>query len=365
MNPLDHANRAVLVERLLEIAQTPAPTFAEGQRATLIARHWASFGLHPELDAAGNVIARVSGSKRGPRLCLAAHLDTVFDASTDLNVRRETGRLVGPGVGDNAASLSVLTAYAEQIAQEPNAPCELWLAATTGEEGLGDLKGAKHLISEHHRDFDAFVAVDGYLGLVVDRAVGVRRYRASFKTEGGHSWGNAGGPSAIHALGEAIHDLYRLPLSTEPRATLSVGTVQGGTSINSIASGAELLLDLRSIDENVLEMLEGSARAAMTRAARRARAELELEKVGDRPAGETHNETLVRAAARALDRVGIVPRRVASSTDANAAVPYGLPAIAFGVYRGGNAHRLDEWVEPESLETGLQALDGFVQAFAS
>jgi tripeptide aminopeptidase len=364
MSPLEPASRTRLVERLLEIAQTPAPTFAEGQRATLIARHWASFGLHPELDAAGNVIARVPGSKRGPRLCLAAHLDTVFDASTDLSVRRETGRLVGPGVGDNASSLSVLTAYAELIAQESSAPCELWLAATTGEEGLGDLKGAKHLISHHHKDLDAFVAVDGYLGLVVDRAVGVRRYRASFKTEGGHSWGNAGGPSAVHALGEAIHDLYRLPLSTEPRATLSVGTVQGGTSINSIASHAELLLDLRSIDEDILEMLEGSARAAMTRAARRARAELELEKVGERPAGETHNDALVRAASKALDRVGITPRRVASSTDANAAVPHGLPAIAFGVYRGGNAHRLDEWIEPESLETGLHALEAFVKAFA-
>lgn len=365
MKTFDHETRARLVERLLEIAQTPAPTFSEGQRATLIARHWASFGLHPELDAAGNVIARVPGPTRGPRLCLAAHLDTVFDASTDLSVRRETGQLVGPGVGDNAASLSVLTAYAERIALESSAPCELWLATTTGEEGLGDLKGAKHLISHHHRDFDAFVAVDGYLGLVVDRAVGVRRYRANFKTEGGHSWGNAGGPSAVHALGEAIHDLYRLPLSTEPRATLSVGTVEGGTSINSIASHAELLLDLRSIDENILEMLEGSARAAMTRAARRARADLELEKVGDRPAGETHNNTLVRAAARALDQVGIASRRVASSTDANAAVPHGLPAIAFGVYRGGNAHRLDEWVEPESLEVGLQALDAFVRAFAA
>ncbi len=365
MSPLDSRQRHQLVERLLEIAQTPAPTFAEGQRATLIARLWAGFGLHPEVDAVGNVIARVPGSKRGsPRLCLAAHLDTVFEASTDLSVRRESDRLIGPGVGDNASSLTVLTAYLEMLTSEGvSAPCELVCVATTGEEGLGDLRGAKHLIAQHHQDMDAFVAVDGYLGLVVDRAVGVRRYRAAFRTEGGHSWGNAGGPSAIHALGEAIHDLYRIPLAQDPRATLNVGTVVGGTSVNSIASHAELLLDLRSTDEPTLEMLEGSARSALQRSARRARAELELEKVGDRPAGETRSDALVRAASRALERVGITPRRVASSTDANAAVPYKLPAVAFGVYRGGNAHRLDEWVEPASLETGVHALEAFVKVF--
>jgi tripeptide aminopeptidase len=349
-----------LTELLLEIAQTPAPTFNEGQRATLIASKWASFGLHPELDAAGNVIAKVKG-RQAKRVAFAAHLDTVFDSSTDLSVRTEGKRVIGAGIGDNAASLTVLTAFAEHLATH-GAPFEVWLVATTGEEGLGDLRGAKHFLAQHAQDLDAFIAVDGYLGLVVNQAVGVRRYRATFQSEGGHSWGNAGNPSSIHALGEAIHELYRIPLSSEPRTTLNVGTVMGGVSVNSIAANAELLLDLRSLNSAALDALDSLAQIAIARAARRVKLQADLELVSDRPAGITDNTALMRAAQIALERVGMSTRAVASSTDANAAVPYNLPAIGFGVYNGGNAHRLDEWVEPSSLTAGLTALQCLLQA---
>lgn len=360
------------------IAETPAPTFHEGERAALVARTWAGLGLHPELDAAGNVLVELGSAGRVPggsagrvpgepgraRLCLAAHLDTVFPAGTDLRVRREGERLVGPGVGDNAASLAVLTSFAARAVARGGAPGVL-LAATTGEEGLGDLRGAKALLGARAGDIDAFVAVDGYLGLIMDRSVGVRRHQATFRTAGGHSWGNASAPSAVRALGEAVRDLYALPLSSDPRATLNVGTVAGGTSVNSIASHAELLLDLRSTDGAALDALDASARRALEAAARRAGAELDLRRVGDRPAGETENGPLVRAAARALELEGVQARRVASSTDANAAVPYHLPALGLGVYRGGNAHRPDEWVETASLHVGLRVLEAFVRELAA
>jgi acetylornithine deacetylase/succinyl-diaminopimelate desuccinylase-like protein len=343
---------------LLEIAGTSAPTFSEEARASLIARRWTALGLTVERDAVGNVIARVPG-KRKTRVALAAHLDTVFDSSTDLSVRHTAKRLVGAGIGDNAASLTVLTAYAGLIVAY-GAPCAVTLVATVGEEGLGDLRGAKHFLNEHAAGLDAFVAVDGYLGLIVNQAVGVRRYRAWFTSEGGHSWGNAGATSSIQALGEAIVELYKIPLPSEPRTTLNVGTVQGGTSVNSIASSAELLLDLRSLDASALETLDLQAQAAMTRAARRVRAQLKVELVGDRPAGVTDNARLLRAATEALEGCGVSARTVASSTDANACVTHGLPGIGFGVYRGGNAHRLDEWVEPDSLSLGVRTLEALV-----
>jgi tripeptide aminopeptidase len=347
-----------LTALLLEIAQTPAPTFHEGERASLIASRWASFGLRPELDAVGNVIARIPGKGKA-RVALAAHLDTVFEHGTDLRVRHEGGRLVGAGVGDNASSLAVLTAYAAKIART-GAPCEVTLVATVCEEGLGDLRGAKHFLAQHGSQLSAFVAVDGYLGLLVNQAVGVRRYRAHFTSEGGHSWGNAGSPSSIQALGEAVVELYKLALPNEPRTTLNVGTVSGGTSVNSIAGHAQLLLDLRSLDAGALETLDLQAQNALARAAKRARATLRLEAVGDRPAGTTNNARLLRDAQDALESVGLQARSVASSTDANAAVPHEVPAVGFGVYRGGNAHRLDEWVEPESLELGLRSLEALV-----
>jgi tripeptide aminopeptidase len=351
-----------MLEFLTKIAQTPAPSFLEMPRAELIAQTWASFGLEPSIDEVGNVIAKVAGKSK-TRVALSAHLDTVFDLGTDLTVQKQGNRLVGAGIGDNAASLTVLTAYAEKLAFE-GAPCEVWLLASTCEEGLGDLRGAKHFLKNHVAQLDAFIAVDGYIGLIVNQAVGVRRYRANFQTEGGHSWGNAGAPSSIHGLAEAVHELYKLPLSSDPRTTLSVGTISGGTSVNSIAATADLLLDLRSLDSMSLEQLDLQARAALLRGAKRAKVELQISQVGDRSAGKTDTAQLTGTAIRVLEDLGIGARAVASSTDANAAVPYNIPAIGFGVYKGGNAHRLDEWVDPSSLAIGLTALEAFVKQLA-
>ena len=350
---------------LTRIAQTPAPTFAEGERAALIAALWQELGYVVTRDEVGNVLTRLTppGTEGLPALLLAAHLDTVFSLGTDVTVREDRGRLIGPGVGDNSASLAVVTALlrdlrgAEGLLRRP-----LWVAANVGEEGLGDLRGAKHLIAQHRPQLGAFIAVDGYLGVAVTRAVGVRRYRAAFLGPGGHSWGDQG-PSALHALGEAISALYGLHRPSTPRTTLNVGLAHGGTSVNSIAGSAELLLDLRSLDPVALADLDARAQNALHTAARSTGVSLRLERVGDRPGGDLGAEPLL-ALAREAARLGRTELRLASSsTDANAAAPHRLPAIALGVYRGGNAHREDEWVQASSLGPGLQFLRQMVELY--
>ncbi len=198
--------------------------------------------------------------------------------------------------------------------------------------------------------------------IVVTQAVGVRRYRATFRGPGGHSWGDKA-PSSLHALGLAITALYSLPLPRSPRTTLNVGVASGGTSVNSIAGHAELLLDLRSLDTRALEALAERASSAIEGAARTAGVEVTLTQVGDRPGGDLRAEGLLRLARRAAADLGVELRTAASSTDANAAAPHGVPAIAIGVYQGGNAHREDEWVRPESLETGLAMLERFITLY--
>ncbi len=345
---------------LIRIAQTPAPTFHEEARAQLIEELWRGLGHAPQRDAAGNVLLKL-GPPQGQALLLAAHLDTVFGPDTDVTVREEAGKLIGPGVGDNSASLAVLTAFLRDLKpQELRRP--LWLAANVGEEGLGDLRGAKALLSAHAGELSGFVAVDGYLGVAVTKAVGVRRYRVSFGGQGGHSWGDQS-PSALHALGLAITALYALPLPASPRTTLNVGVASGGNSVNSIASSAELLLDLRSLDAKLLTDLAAKASHAVQGAARLAGVQVRQEEVGDRPGGDLHAERLLRLARLASQPIGLDIKTAASSTDANAAAPYGLPALALGVYRGGHAHREDEWVQPSSLNVGLGLLQRFVRGY--
>lgn len=347
----------VLAE-LIRIAQTPAPSHQEQQRTALIFTMWKELGHSPMQDAVGNVYLQL-GPQEGPALLLSAHLDTVFGFEVSHVVQERNGRLIGPGVGDNSASLTVLTEFLKTLRPD-TLKKPLWVLANVGEEGLGDLKGIKHFLQEHHKGIGSYIALDGYLGMVVTQTVGSKRYRVTFKTPGGHSWGD-NSPSAIHALGAAIAQLYALQLPRDPRTTLNVGTVSGGTSVNTIAGHADFLLDLRSMDVGQLTQLEARALDAIRNAAREVGAQVDLDRVGNRPAGDLQNASLLRLIRSAGSRLELDFRQVASSTDANAAVTYGIPAVAMGVYNGGNAHREDEWVQISSMKTGLLLLEQVVQ----
>lgn len=356
-------SQEALIALLRRICQTPAPTFAETARGELMAELWRQAGAVVSRDSVGNVIAELAGS--GPRVLLTAHLDTIFDADTDVTVTESEGRLCAPGIGDNSAGLAVVTALLQALQAAPEVPRPpLTLAATVGEEGLGDLRGIRNLLSEHPQDFDVVIAVDGHLGTIVHAAVGSKRYEVELSAKGGHSWDDFPSPSAVHALGEAIQALTRLKPPSAPRTTFNVGQVWGGTSINAIAQRAGFNLDLRSLDAGVLAGLETEALARIRRVAKRHGVEPALRLVGDRPTATAPNARLVAAAQAALAEVGVTPCLSAGSTDANAAMAAGLPAIAFGVYHGGDAHRLTEWLEPASLRLGYRALWRLLESFA-
>ena len=343
---------------LRAICETPAPTFHEAARGELIAGFLREMGLGPYTDAVGNVTADVPGG-RGPRLLVAAHLDTVFHADTDVRVRTvgRQGRLAAPGIGDNSASLAVLLAYLRRVQRGAvTAYPRLSFAATVGEEGLGDLRGIRALLADRADDFDGVVAADGHLGALINAAVGSKRFELNFTARGGHSWGDFPSPSATHALGEVVAALAKLPLGTLPRSSYNVGQVWGGTGVNAIAQTAGFNLDLRSLDATLLERLSREAHARALRVATKHGVE-PIRQVGDRPAASSPNEGLVQAAQGALRDHGLRAHVSASSTDANAAMAVGLPAIAFGVYRGGDAHRLSEWLKPASLPVGLAVLE--------
>ena len=354
----DESEREKLVALLTCICETPAPTFAEEVRAGLITELWREAGFRPHTDPAGNVVAEVPGGE-GPRVLVAAHLDTVFPPDTELRVRAEGDRLSAPGIGDNSASLAVLTKFLQELAHHPRRP-RLTAAATVGEEGLGNLRGIRELM-KRAADFDMVVALDGHLGTIVDKSVGSRRFELHFHARGGHSWGDYPSPSAVHALGSAVHALTRLEVPREPRSSLNVGQVWGGTSVNAIAEGASFNLDLRSLDAAVLAALEAEAFRRVERAAKRHSVRVEKRMVGDRPAATVPNGALTATARNALQAAGVTARSAASSTDANAAMAAGLPAIAFGVYRGGDAHRLSEWLEPASLLIGYGAFAALLE----
>jgi acetylornithine deacetylase/succinyl-diaminopimelate desuccinylase-like protein len=348
------------------IAAIPAPTGDEGRRADAVAERLREMGLAAQRrDAAGNVIAR-SGDVEATGVVVAAHLDTVFGADTDLTVRQQGPRYVAPGISDNARGLAGIVALAGAIRQAGiRTTVPVTFIATTGEEGAGDLAGAKHLFSDPAFQPVAFIALDGAgTDRVVHRALGSRRLRAAFRGPGGHSWAAFGVANPTHAVGVAAAAIGELQLPTEPRSTASVVRIGGGSGLNTIPQEAWLELDLRSESEEALDALYGGVTQALGRAldvANRRRAAgtlaltLQIVPLGHRPSGATEpGHALVQAAVSATLSVGHRAELAAASTDANIAISRGVPGIALGAGgRGGDAHLETEWYENVDAPAGL------------
>ena len=349
------------------IAAVPAPTGGERRRADLVAARLAELGIAGvRRDDAGNLIGSWGGDGAVAGVVIAAHLDTVFPAETDLTVRQHGARFIGPGISDNARGLAGLLALAGAVRHAGiRPPVPITFIATTGEEGAGDLAGARHLFAAAAFRPLAFIALDGAgIERVVHRALGSRRLRAVYRGPGGHSWAAFGVANPVHAVALAAAAVGELPLPASPRTTASAVRIGGGSGLNTIPQEAWLELDLRSESAAALDSLYGAATEALARAldgANRRRAAgtaplmLQIVPLGDRPCGITDaGHALVQSAVAATRSVGHAPDLAAASTDANIAISRGVPGIALGAGgRGGNTHLVSEWYENVDGPVGL------------
>jgi acetylornithine deacetylase/succinyl-diaminopimelate desuccinylase-like protein len=350
------------------LAAIPAPTGNERRRADAVAGKLAELGVSDtNRDEAGNLIGRgAAGDGAGTGVVVAAHLDTVFPEETDLTVRQHGARLSAPGISDNARGLAGILALAgacRHAGIRPPAP--ITVVATAGEEGAGDLAGARYLFLDPGFHPAAFIALDGAgIERVVHRALGSRRLRAVFHGPGGHSWAAFGVANPIHAVGLASAAISELALPSSPRTTASVVRIGGGSGLNTIPQEAWLELDLRSEAEVSLDALYGAATEALARAldasnrrrsAGTAPLTLQIVPLGSRPSGVTEpGHALVQDAVAATRLVGHTPDLAAASTDANVAISRGVPGIALGAGgRGGNTHLVTEWYENVDGPSGI------------
>ncbi|MDW8358026.1 M20/M25/M40 family metallo-hydrolase [Thermus sp.] len=322
------------VRFLLELA----PLAGEEARGAYVAAHLPG----ARRDGLGNVWAGEG------KVLLLAHLDTVLPPEPP---RRAGERLYAPGVGDNSSGVAVLLSLPERPG--------VVRGFTVGEEGLGNLKGARALVEALAPQ--VVVAVDGYLPGVVDRALGSVRFRVRFLGRGGHAWGDRGTPNPVFALAEGLWGLWAL-FREEGEASLNASGLEGGEAVNAIPREASALLELRALLPEDLARLYRTAQEVLEGAARRHGVELEVELLGERPAGATATPRLRQAAERALAAIGERPQFQPGSTDASAAIERGIPALGLGVYRGGGAHTPEEWVLPQSLWQGRQALLALLEA---
>jgi di/tripeptidase len=228
-----------------------------------------------------------------------------------------------------------------------------------GEEGLGSLRGIRALVDEVGPRLTEAISVDGALGGIVTKAIAVRRHRITVRGPGGHSWAHYGRPSANDGLVHIADRIAAVRPPERPRTTLNIGVISGGSSVNAIAAEASLELDLRSETPDALAALESEALASVGDVAEGLVCEVQL--IDDRPSGDCPEGCgLVRDAVRVLRTLGVAPRERAGSTEANAPLSRGVPAIAFGASRTHGAHSPSECVEVDSLGVGTAALFGLL-----
>ncbi|MHB9145354.1 MAG: M20/M25/M40 family metallo-hydrolase [Symbiobacteriia bacterium] len=348
------------VEEIIHIAEIPAPTFLEGRRASYVYERMRDLGLRDVItDEVGNTYGVWPGAaSSAPAILVAAHMDTVFPEGTVIEIKRGGGKVTGPGVGDNASNLAAVLAVAEALSSTGlHLRQDVIFAGTVGEEGLGDLRGMRHLMAALGPRVGWVIAADGGLGGLVRQGVGSRRLRLTCLAQGGHSWGSFGAASAVHVLGRIIAEISRLTVPRTPRTTYNVGVVSGGTSINTIAPEAEALIDMRSVDGNELKKLEEKIRRIIEQVSAAASTRYRLDVIGDRPTGSVPaDHPLVQAVQLVHRQLFIETRAVPSSTDANIPLHLGVPAVTIGVTTGGNGHLVDEYIYTAPLSKGLQQL---------
>ncbi|MGH9734545.1 MAG: M20/M25/M40 family metallo-hydrolase [Candidatus Acidiferrales bacterium] len=350
------------------LTEIPAPVGGEARRAEYVKRLFDNMDLRTRIDEVGNAIAERPGASEGVIL-LAAHLDTVFPADTEIRVKRDGARLVAPGISDNGAGLASMIAVAGALSESGvRTRKTIVFAGDVGEEGEGNLRGIRALVEGYRSRLSAVIAVDGpSVEHVTVQGIASRRFEIVISGPGGHSWSDFGGPSAITALARGIVEFSAVRVSDRPRSSFNFGVIEGGNSVNSIPSRAAVRADLRSESESELARLEASLRQAMQAGARQeadftgARAdelELTFTSLGARPPGKLPEDSSLLETIREVDNfLGTHARLEQSSTDANFPLSLGIPAVSLGGGgTGGGAHTTSEWYDPTGRALGLKRL---------
>jgi tripeptide aminopeptidase len=392
-----HGNPKTIMDWQMEMVAIPAPPFGEQARSEWLAARFAEAGLSQvEIDAAGNVLGTLPAAKlppesTGPLVVLSAHIDTVFPAETPLNPVLDGDRLAAPGACDNGAGVIGMLAIAHALIRSTvELPAPLLFVGNVGEEGEGDLRGVRHLYNQHALTgaagdkppslgalagrIAAHIVLDGAgADAAVTQALGSRRYLLTITGPGGHSFTDADTPNPIATLARALAALSETRLPEEPRTTLNLGTIRGGTSVNSIPESSQATVDFRSTDPAQLLRLEAALYRAAEDAVERANAHARtrsrtgmancrgllsctITRIGDRPASHLPDNSPLLEVLHAVDRhLGLRTDLRLGSTDANLPLSLGVPALSMGAGgEGGAAHTLAEWYSAKDRETGLR-----------
>ena len=362
-------NQQYHYDMTLELAQIPAPSNKEEKRAAWVKNYFDSLGATQSyIDDALNVVLPLNCDGCDEITVFMAHMDVVFPDETPLPLEVRDGKVFCPGICDDTANLTALLLITKYIMENNiSAKKGVLIVANTGEEGLGNLKGSRQIMEDYKGRIKELISFDGTFGFVCNDAVGSHRYSVEIKTEGGHSYGNFGNRNAIAFLSSMINTLYTIKVPPMGKTTYNVGTIEGGTSVNTIAQNAKMLYEYRSDNMESLAIMEKFFNSVCD-SYRNMGVEVNVEILGKRPCkGIVDEDRLEKLTTKAIAiseiYTGIRCATGASSTDCNTPLSMGVPAVCFGLCQGRGAHTRGEWLEIDSLPVGAKVAAAFMSDY--
>jgi len=359
------------IELLKRITETPAPSNDEIRRAEFVKAWLLEIGAEGTfIDEALNVVYPLGDTGSNDVVIFMAHSDTVFPDTDTIPIVEKDGLLYAPGIGDNSANLTNMLMSIKFVLENGLVPKDtaVIFAASSGEEGLGNLKGCRALCERYKGRIKEVIGLDGNMDGIVDDAVGSHRYRVTVQTEGGHSYGAFGNRNAIHYLAAMIQSLYLIQVPKTAKTTYNVGTIEGGTSVNTIAENASMLYEFRSEDTACLKVMEDYFESVVASYIKSG-IKVEVETLGIRPCKQGVDESkLAELRERNIAFINkyhdCEVRAGASSTDSNIPLSMGIPSVTFGTKTSGGTHTRAEYLDPKSLVPGQKiALEAILYYF--
>lgn len=354
---------------LRELCVIPAPSHFEDERVEYLKRRLPQLGICDfEVDEAKNVIIKFTCEGTDDTVVIEGHTDVVFPDTTTLPFHEDEKNIYCPGIGDDTVAVAMLIAEIKKLIDENKKPkTNVIIVLNSCEEGLGNLLGTKTIMQKYGKKVTEFITFDGMCDRIVNKSVGSHRYKVTVKTKGGHSFNDFGNENAANVLARGISMIYDTVLiGHKGKTTYNVGTISGGTSVNTIIQEASMLCEYRSDNIDGLMFMERRFQAVFEDM--RKFAEVEVELVGKRPCAKNLDELtqadLDKKCASILENlIGKPVIFNSGSTDCNIPHSMGIPAVCLGCYYGGGAHTREEYIEKSSIPIGFKIVSHIVESY--
>ncbi len=357
-------NEETIIQEWIQLTEISSPSGHEKRRAQYLKDQFEVADLDEVfIDEAGNVVGIWEGLDKGEKFILSAHMDTVFQDVWDIKVQREGNVLKAPGIGDDTASLINMLWSIRALKKTGFKPKNTYyFLATVGEET--GFVGMRAFLDRTKENFQSVIALDGDLGKVHYGALGFGGGRIIFRGPGAHTMLSRGVPNPNLAAARAIERVYQIDLPASPIekwTILNIGVIHGGKVSNAVSQESYFTIDLRSVNQEELERIQGEIRRICQAVALETGVEGEIQ-LNDRSRAYqipgAKDSTLVKTVTDILEYLEVKDMEIdpLGSTEANAGIERGILSVNLGRTYGRYKHSLREEADIDGLFLALKQI---------